>query len=237
MKITKIALLSLSSAILAFAFSSCQSATNNNATNNSENKANTAIVNNSNSSTANNSVPTSNADESKPSGIRDVDFLNFTYQSSVCSEDLEISKTIKVSKGKFQKDDSYYNIIDNKIIYGDVNGDGNEDAVVQIICGSNAGSLKSFEVHAFTNKDGKADLPARLDGGAMEKDYKKSNPDGFLIALGDNDVKIEKNHLIVEVLADGSNASPENVATFDYKFTDGKFVLDGKPQITKDKAK
>lgn len=63
-------------------------------------------------------------------GIRSVDFLNHTYQSSVCSEDLGIDPTVKVVKGKFSQEENFYSVYENKVFYGDVNGDGNEDAAV-----------------------------------------------------------------------------------------------------------
>jgi len=79
------------------------------------------------------------------------------------------------------------------------------------------------------NQDGAAKLLARLDSKDIASDYKKYYPKGFIFLLAENDVKIKNNHLIVEVLADGSYAAPESVATFDYKMSGGKFVLSGKP--------
>lgn len=168
--------------------------------------------------------------KAKASGIRSVDFLNYSYQSSVCAEELLMPETIKVSKGKFKDADNFFNIIDNKVIYGDVNGDGSEDALLQITCGaSNSSTLREFEIPVYSFQNGQAKLLARLDNKILESDYKKYYRNGFLFVLAESDVKVQNGHVIVEVLADGSYASSKNIATFDYKMSGAKFVLSKKP--------
>jgi hypothetical protein len=110
-----------------------------------------------------------------------------------------------------------------------VNGDGSEDAVVLIRCGSGAGTLRAFEVHAYSSQDGQAKLLARLDSTAVESDYQKSYPGGVVFYAGETGPKILNGHVLVEALTDGSFAGPENTATFDYQLSGGKFVLSGKP--------
>ena len=169
------------------------------------------------------------ADEN--SGIRSVDFLNYKYESSSCADDLGISKTVKVSKGEFKDgDNNFYNVFEDKISYGDLNADGIEDAVVAIACGNSAGSFRAFEVHAFTFENGNAKMLKHLNSTDLEIVYKKSNANGFIVIIGEEGARIENGKLIVEALTDGSNASPENVTTFTYKWNAGNFVLDGKPQ-------
>jgi hypothetical protein len=117
-----------------------------------------------------------------------------------------------------------------------VNGDGSEDAVVMIRCGStNSSTLRPFEVHAYSSQNGRANLLARLDSPDVETDYQKSNPDGMLMYPGENGPKIVNGHVMVEALTDGSFAGPANVATFDYQLSGDKFVLSGKPTIKKKK--
>lgn len=166
-------------------------------------------------------------------GIRAVDFLNYSYRPSVCSEDVGLPKTVRVRQGKFKAGDNFYNVTKEDIVYGDVNGDGTEDAVIQIRCGSAAGTLRAFEVHAYTFRNGRAKLLARIDSTGVESDYKKSYPDGTVFYAGDNAPKIERGALIVEALTDGSFAGPENVATFNYKLSGDRFVLSGGPSRTK----
>lgn len=164
------------------------------------------------------------------SGIRGVDFLAHSYQTSVCSEDVGLPKTVKVRDGKFEdRDKNFFHVAANETAYGDVNGDGSEDAVVLIRCGSGAGTLRAFEVHAYTLQNAQATLLARLDSTAVESDYRKSYPDGVVFYAGETAPKIANGHVIVEALTDGSFAGPENTGTFDYQLREGKFVLSGKP--------
>ncbi len=168
------------------------------------------------------------------SGIRSVDFLNYSYQGTACSEDSGLPKTVKLRNGKYS--DRYKNFFDidkKEIVYGDVNGDGNEDAILLIRCGSSAGSLRAFEVHAYSFQNGKASLLARVDSNSILSDYQKSYPEGMLHYAGENGPKIVNGHVIVEALMDGSFAGPEYVVTFDYQLSGEKFVLSGQPARTK----
>jgi hypothetical protein len=168
------------------------------------------------------------------SGIRSIDFLNHSYQGSVCSEDTGLPKTVKVRNGKFKdRDSNFFDVAREDIVYGDVNGDGSEDAVLLIRCGSAAGTLRAFEVHAYSFQNGRASILARLDSTGVEGDYRKSYKDGIVFYAGENGPKIVNGHVLVQALTDGSFAGPENVATFDYHLSGDKFVLSGKPTRTK----
>jgi hypothetical protein len=169
------------------------------------------------------------------SGIRGVDFFNYSYQGSVCSEDAGLPKTVKVRNGKFKDRDNNFFNIEKKIVYGDVNGDGSEEAVVLIRCGSAAGTLRAFEVHTYSFHNGQAKLLAQLDSTGVESDYQKSYADGMFFYAGESGPKIVNGHVIVEALMDGSFAAPENVATFDYQLSGGKFVLSTRPTRKKRK--
>ena len=139
------------------------------------------------------------------------------------------SKTIKVTQGKFAAAENFFNVYESRVLYGDINGDGQEDAAVQISCGSSAGSLRAFEVHVFTFKNGAATLLARLDSGGLERAYKKLYPRGFVVTLAGDEGKIARGHLFVGAYTDGSNAGPKYISTFDYQWAGGKFKLFGKP--------
>jgi hypothetical protein len=168
------------------------------------------------------------------SGIRGVDFLNYSYQGTVCSEDSGLPKTVRVRNGKYKdRDKNFFDINKKEIVYGDVNGDGNEDAVILIRCGNTGGSLRAFEVHAYSFQNGKANLLARVDSNDALSDYQKSYPEGMLHYAGENGPKIANGHVFVEALMDGSFAGPEHAVTFDYQLSEGKFVLSGKPARTK----
>ena len=186
-----------------------------------------------NSESLKNILSSAARDSQATSGIRSVDFLSYSYQTSVCSADVGLPKTVKVRNGKFKRGDNFFNIAKKEIVYGDVNGDGSEDAVILIRCGSAAGTLRAFEIHAYSFQNGRAKLLARLDSTGVESDYQKSYPDGIVFYAGESGPKIVNGHLIVEALTDGSFASPENVATFDYQLSGSKLVLSGKPTRTK----
>lgn len=189
-----------------------------------------AILSSAMSESGGGATPASNA----TSDIRKVDFLSYSYQTSVCSEDVGLPKTVKPRNGKFKdRDNNFLEIAGKEIVYGDLNGDGSEDAVVLIRCGSLAGSLRAFEIHSYSFQNGQAKLLARLDSTVVESDYQKAYPDGAVFFPGENPPKIVSGHLIVEALTDGSFASPENTATFDYKLDGNKLVLSSKPTRAK----
>jgi hypothetical protein len=76
---------------------------------------------------------------------------------------------------------------------------------------------------------------AQLDSTGVESDYQKSYADGMFFYAGESGPKIVNGHVIVEALMDGSFAAPENVATFDYQLSGGKFVLSTRPTRKKRK--
>jgi hypothetical protein len=171
------------------------------------------------------------------SGIRSIDFLNYTYESPSCAEDLGISKSVKVAKGKFKDGDNYYNVKDNNFMYADANGDGREDAVVTIDCGNSAGTFRAFEIHLFSFEDGKAKTLATLGSTQLTEDYTKHFPDGYVFQIPQNGVTVDKDGtLVVDVMTDGSFAMPANISTFIYKLSGDKFTLTAKPKKRKFKG-
>jgi hypothetical protein len=163
----------------------------------------------------------------KASDIRSVDFLNYSFRPPFFVG-VGNTKTVKLRRGEFKDNDLIYSVAKDDIVYGDVNGDGTEDAVVQIRLSSGA-SLRAFEIHVYTpQKNGAAKLLARLDSDRVQNDYQKIYPDAVMCCAG-GAPKIKKGYLIVEALTDGLFLNPENTATFNYKLSGNKFVLTGKP--------
>lgn len=168
------------------------------------------------------------AQTKKPSGIREVDFSNFTYR--VLFDDPKNEKTLKLTSGQLSDSDegNTYSLFD-KPVYGDINGDQSEEAVVEIKLDS-AGSYRNFEVHAYTFQNGAAKLLARVVYSQISKDYKKYYPkNAVLHYAGVNPPKIQNGLVIVEALTEGSFACPKYTAVFSYKLSGGKFILSGKP--------
>ncbi len=98
-----------------------------------------------------------------PLGTTKVDFRNFTYHSSLCSQEFGkkgIGKTVRVRKGEFKNKNVYFAVKDNKVIYGDVTGDAREDAIVPIGCGAIMANFSLSEVYIYTIEDGRTTLLA-----------------------------------------------------------------------------
>lgn len=168
------------------------------------------------------------AQTTKPAGIKEVDFGNFSYRASF--GDPANQKNIKLANGELSDTDEgvTYRLFD-KPVYGDLNGDKSEDAVVEIKLDS-IGSYRAFEVQAYTFQNGAAKMLARIDSDQVQKDYRKHFPkNADLHYAGVNPPKIQNGLVIVEALTEGSFASPKYTAVFNYKLTNGRFILSGKP--------
>lgn len=171
------------------------------------------------------------AQTQKTVGIRDIDFTNFTYATSF------ETKTVKLANGKFEDGGSYdagFPLFElfGKPVYGDLNGDKNQEAVVELKM-SAPPSLRGFEVQAYTFQNGAAKLLARINADQALSDYKKYYPKtAVLHYAGINPPKIQNGLVIVEALTEGSFACPKYTAVFKYKLSGGKFILNGKPTRT-----
>ncbi len=166
--------------------------------------------------------------------IRKVDFLNFTYQSSLCSQEYGrkgIGKIVRVRNGEFKNKTVYFAVVNDKIIYADVTGDGREDAIVPIDCGAITANFSRSEVNIYTIKDGRATLLAGISDKDMERDYRANYSDAESYwGVNENGVKVKNRSLEIEALADGSHASPKYIVTLEYGLSGASFRLIGKPQ-------
>jgi len=166
--------------------------------------------------------------------IRKVDFLNFTYPSTLCSQEFGgkgIGKTVLVRKGEFKNKSVYFAVADNRIIYADVTGDGREEAVVPVECGAITANFSRAEIYIYTIKDGRAALLAQISDKGMEQDYRRSYADAESYwGVTENGLKAKNGNLEIEVLADGSHASPKYIVTLEYGMSGESFRLIGKPQ-------
>lgn len=153
--------------------------------------------------------------------IRKVDFKNFTYQPyCVGSEDQTESVTVK--NGEFSEEKKvddfterfYFNIF--SVVYGDVNGDKKEDAVILSVC--NTGGTGNFtEGFIYEMKNGKPALLTRIPGG--DRAYG-----------GLREAKIENNLIIIEsndVGEMGGACCPEFIVTSKYRVKGSKLEPSG----------
>jgi hypothetical protein len=166
--------------------------------------------------------------------IRKVDFLNSTYQSSLCSQEYGkkgIGKAVDVRNGEFKNKDVYFAVADNKIVYADVTGDGREDAIVPIDCGAITANFALSEIYVYTIQNGRATLLAELSDKDMERDYRRHYPDAESYwGVDENGLKVKEGNLEIDVLADGSHAAPKYIVTLEYRLSGETLRLTGKPQ-------
>jgi hypothetical protein len=166
--------------------------------------------------------------------IRKVDFLNSTYHSSLCSQEYGrkgIGKTVRVLNGEFKNKNVYFAVTDSKIIYADLTGDGHEDAIVPVDCGAIGANFSLSEVHIYTIKNGRATPLAAISDKDMERDYRRYYPDAESYwGIDEDGFKVKDGNLEVDVLADGSHASPQYIVTLEYHLSGETLRLVGKPQ-------
>jgi len=160
------------------------------------------------------------------SGIRRTDFMNYSYRSSLCTENFEVPNPVRVTRGKFAKGEAWFDI-QAKAQYADVNADGGEDAVVHAKCGSTAGNFNNSEIFVYGMQRAKVKLLASIDSNEMERGFKRYFKEGFIVTV--KGVKAEKGRVVVEAYTDGSNAGPKYISTLNYRLSGSKLVLTGKP--------
>lgn len=149
--------------------------------------------------------------------IRNVDFRNFTY--SVLSLDGDSREKVTVRDGNYSRDDEddryYFGV--TGISYGDLNGDGAEEAVVGVVL--NTGGTGNFTNGIiFTMRGGKPVVLTEFVGG--DRAY------GGLVSAS-----IEGGILSVERNApgpEGGACCPEFIDTTRYKWNGTKLVEFGK---------
>jgi hypothetical protein len=168
--------------------------------------------------------------------IPKVDFLNFTYHSSLCSKEYGgkgIGKTVRVQEGEFKNKDVYFAVADSAIIYADVTGDGREDAIVSADCGAITANFARSEIYIYTIQDGRATFLAGISDKELEADYRRHYPDAESYwGINENGVKAKDGNLEVDVLADGPHASPQYLVALAYRLSGKTLRLIGKPQRT-----
>lgn len=158
--------------------------------------------------------------------IRRTDFMNRSYNSSLCAENFEVPNPVKVTRGKFAEGTAWFDI-QAKAQYADVNSDGSEDAVVHAKCGSTAGNFNNSDVFVYGMQGRRAKLLASIDTTGIERGFKRYFKNGFIVTV--KGVKAQKGRILIEAYTDGSNASPKYISTLNYRLSGSKLVLTGRP--------
>jgi hypothetical protein len=166
--------------------------------------------------------------------IRKVDFQNFTYNTSLCSQEYGrkgIGKIVRVRSGEFKNKRVYFTIANDRIIYADVTGDGSEDAIVPVECGATGANFSRSEVYIYTLRNGRATLLAGITDKNLERNYRGAYADAESYwGIAENGIKVNNTNLAIEVMVDGPHASPKYIATLEYGLKGKALSLIGKPQ-------
>jgi hypothetical protein len=155
--------------------------------------------------------------------IHAVDFRNFVYHPS-CA-DFEASSEpkvpIRVTGGRFEAAagsdlEGLFFEVDREILYGDLTGDGRDEAVVRSLC-STGGTGRFDEGFVYGLKDGKPALLGRLQGGDRA-------------AGGVRCVRVEDGALLVERVGNASGAARgvDFIDTETWKLQGGRLAETGK---------
>jgi hypothetical protein len=166
--------------------------------------------------------------------IRHVDFLNFTYECTLCAQEYAkqgIRKTVRVREGEFKTKTAYLSVDQSRIVFADLTSDGAEDAIVPLDCGAMAANFSRSEIDVYTVKAGRAARLASITDKDLERDVRKAYPQTESYwGLGGSGVTAGNGNLRVEVLVDGPHAAPKDVVTLEYHWSGDHFGLSGPPE-------
>jgi hypothetical protein len=179
------------------------------------------------------------AARAQQSRIRDVDFRNFSYPFKPSPErDVfgKLGEVVKVHDGiayadKFGQNVDFLYFKVAEVLYGDLNGDGQEDAAVVVIYGSNSGTLYLTDIYVYGMRGGEPVLLSDLKEDQVDKDYRNYyHDDGqqiFEAVEGGREIKA--GILTVRHLADGGHCCPQQAVTLQYRLEGDRLTLVGAP--------
>jgi hypothetical protein len=161
---------------------------------------------------------------SKCRNVRDANLRNRIYPLK--SSDFTQNKTewLRVSNGRYEDHSEptslaflYLEIVD--VAYGDLTGDGTEEAAVTSIYGSNSGSFYLTDTYIFDCIAEKIKLIGILKQEHIEKDSGMDLQESVK-----NPLKIKNGVLYIKHGTEGNRPSPEFTTTFRYRIRNGKLV-------------
>lgn len=167
--------------------------------------------------------------------IRRIDFKNFSYNlgKSSCAEMLHKSE-VKVRNGAFgeSSDVSFrFEVDSDRTVFGDLTGDGIDEAVVVTYCG---GMHPIEQAFIYTMKKGRAVLLARLEEG--NRAFGGMVRSHLCQGCG-NGLEIQNGLLIVERMHGDAACCPKYIETKTFRWNGKKLVQAGpsrrKPFIEK----
>jgi hypothetical protein len=174
----------------------------------------------------------------RPSRIEDVDFRNFSYPFKPAVGRYtfgKLGKVVRVRHGiayadKVGQNVSYFYFKVAEVFYGDLTGDGRNEAAVVTIYGSNSGDFFITDTYVYTMRQRRPVLLGVLREDQIAEDYERYTHDNrsylFEAVAGGREIKGGK--LKVTHLAGGSHCCPAMVLTLRYKLRGDRFTLAGR---------
>ena len=181
-----------------------------------------------------NTKPVVDSNSTAKNEIRGVDFLNFTYSPTQCNREYKIGSSVRVRNGVFRigriNNGAEFGI--SHAEYGDLNGDGNEDALVTAFCiptPSNNAGMNEWFVYSIEQNGHFIALPGITEE-RLNQDYSRYFPGSILWR---SSISIKNGYLVSESSADGPRCCPEYTVVMRYKWDGRKFMLSEQPRRTK----
>lgn len=160
--------------------------------------------------------------------IRKSDFRNHTYplRERGFTQGLE---WLRVTNGRYEHHEIptsvsflYFQIVN--VAFGDLNGDGKDEAAATAIYGSNSGSFYLTDTYVFGCVAGRI----KLVGILKQDDIEKATGMDLQESMN-NPMTIRNGVLNITHGTEGNRPSPEFTTTFRYRIRRGQFVLAGQP--------
>jgi hypothetical protein len=166
-------------------------------------------------------------------GIRGINFNELSYRVGppLCDE---FGSKVKVHQGKFANDKATFEV--SQVLYGDLTGSGQEEAVVVASCTPQAAAHPGFEndlVYVYGIKNGNPTLlatfafgePWNFTGRATE-----SKRQDQLMLFDVTRVSIGPHSISFEHMAGNARCCPTFYVTQTFRWTKGRFVLESERQ-------
>jgi len=164
-------------------------------------------------------------------GIRGVDFKNRTFPFTADTY-ADIPRRIRVSKGLYHSPHqepgltyTYFKVAE--VVYGDLNGDGQDAAAVVAIYGGASSDNYKASVYLYTVQGSRPKLLAILNEKTIAREYERNSRYGesslFEAVAGGTTIK--HGRLTVKHFAGGAHCCPQDVFTLRYVLKEGRLAL------------
>jgi hypothetical protein len=176
--------------------------------------------------------------QARPSRIEEVDFRNFSYpfEAPAGREPFgRLGRVVRVRHGiayadKVGQNVGYLYFKIAEVLYGDLTGDGRDEAAVVAIYGSASGDFFITDTYVYTMRGRRPALLGVLRQGQVAGDYGRHSRDDpsylFEAVAGGREIRGRK--LAVTHFAGGAHCCPSSILTLRYRLRGGRFVLAGR---------